>query len=528
MPGRGVEVIQESPALKPVRDETRQHAVRPYAFALLAVAAALGAGKFVEPLVGLETIDLLFLTAVLVVAASFGLMPSLFASTAASLAYNYFFLPPTRTLTIAAPANIAAFAFFILAAVLVSNLAARVRNQMLAAKDRARTTEALYAFSRKIAGIADLDDLLWAAAYQIASMLRVDVVFLLPGTEDLEVKAAYPPDDMLGDEDIRASRSTYRSGSPAGRDTDEMPGAKRHYLPIGTAQRAIGVVGVTRERRGVLLAPDERRLLEALLDQTAIAIERIELARGIDEARIAAETERLRAALLTSLSHDLKTPLASITGAATSLRQYGQLYDAAEREDLISMIESEADRLGRFVANLLDMTRLEAGSIELRREPVDIGDVVGTALDRCSGLLNGYRANVSIPSDLPMLSADAVLLEQVLVNLFDNAVRYGSPESGFCVRANRTDLGVTIEVLDEGPGLPPAELERVFEKFHRLDERDRHRAGTGLGLAICRGFVEALGGTISAANREDGPGAVFSIRFPSTLFVNPGKTEPGS
>src|SRR5688500_8204343 len=315
MPGRGTEVIQEPPALKPVRDETREHAVRPYAFGLLAVAAALGAGKFVEPLVGLETIDLLFLTAVLVVAASFGLMPSLFASTAASLAYNYFFLPPTRTLTIAAPANIAAFAFFILVAVLVSNLAARVRNQMLAAKDRARTTEALYDFSRKIAGIADLDDLLWAAAYQIASMLRVEVVFLLPGTEDLEVKAAYPPDDRLGEEAVRACRSTYQSGSPAGRDTKEMPGAKRHYWPIGTAQRAIGVVGVTRERHGVLLAPDERRLLEALLDQTAIAIERIELARGIDEARIAAETERLRAALLTSLSHDLKTPLASITGA---------------------------------------------------------------------------------------------------------------------------------------------------------------------------------------------------------------------
>ena len=302
---------------------------------------------------------------------------------------------------------------------------------------RARTTEALYSYARKIAGIATLDDLLFAALHQIAAMLKLDVVFLLPEDGRLVMRAAWPPEDTLDDADMGAAKWAFENNKPAGRGADTLTGAKRLFLPIGTARGSIGVIGLTRASGTPLLSPDERRLFDALTDQTAIAIERIVLARDTDQARISAERERLRSALLASLSHDLKTPLASITGAATALRQYDELYDAKQRDDLIGMIETEADRLARFVANLLDMARLSSGPIELRREPVDIGELVATALQRRADLLRERSVGLDIPSDLPMLSLDAVLFEQVLVNLIDNAARYSPQGSALTIKAIR-------------------------------------------------------------------------------------------
>jgi two-component system sensor histidine kinase KdpD len=264
----------------------------------------------------------------------------------------------------------------------------------------------------------------------------------------------------------------------------------------------------------MLLTPDERRLLDALMDQAAIAIERVRLAGQINEARLATETERLRTALLTSLSHDLKTPLASIIGAATSLRQYSDLFDKTAQNELIATIQEEAERLSRFVANLLDMTKIESGVIELDREPVDIGEVVGAALQRVGSILAHHKIEVDLEPDLPMLNLDMLLFEQMLVNLLDNAAKYSPAGSQVTIRARRTPGAATIEVLDEGPGIPEDRLERIFEKFHRVKNGDRQRAGTGLGLAICRGFAEALGGKITAANRLDRSGAIFTITFP--------------
>lgn len=490
----------------------------PYLVALAAVGAAVGLGKLVRPLLGLETMDLIFICAVLGIAIGYGLLPSLFASVVASLAYNFFFLPPIYTFTIAAPTNVAALLFFLLIAVIASNLTARVRSQMLAARNRARTTEALYSFARKIAGITTLDELLFAVLHQINAMLKVDVVFLLPERGDLVMQAAWPPEDSLDDADMGAAKWAFESNRPAGRGSDTLTGAKRLFLPIGTGRGRLGVVGLTRADGIPLLTPDERRLFDALADQTAIAIERIVLARETDAARLSTETERLRSALLASLSHDLKTPLASITGAATSLRQYGDLYDAKERHDLVVMIETEADRLGRFVSNLLDMARLSSGPIELHREPVEIGEVVATALSRASNLLKDRVVEVDTDPDLPLLSLDPVLFEQVLVNLIDNATRYSSPGSAIVIRAVRSGERVIIQVIDEGQGIPPHELERVFEQFHRAPAESQ-TPGTGLGLSICKGFVEALGGSIKAENREGRSGAMLTITFPSTLFI---------
>ena len=249
----------------------------------------------------------------------FGLWPSLLASVAASLCYNFFFLPPLYTFTIADPTNVAAFVFFIVMAVIVSNVAARVRTQAVAAMARARTTESLYAFSRKLAGVGTLDDVLWATAYQTALMLKVRVVLLLPENGSIAVKAGYPPEDMLDEADLAAAKWAWENDRPAGRGSDTLPGAKRLFLPMRTGRGAIGVVGIDSDKPGPLLTPDQRRLLDALIDQGALAIERVHLVEDMDRVKRTVETDRLRSALLTSISHDLKTPLAAILGAAGTL-----------------------------------------------------------------------------------------------------------------------------------------------------------------------------------------------------------------
>jgi two-component system sensor histidine kinase KdpD len=299
-----------------------------------------------------------------------------------------------------------------------------------------------------------------------------------------------------------------------------LPGGKRLFLPLRTESGPVGVIGIDRDLPGPLLTPEERRLLDALADQAAVAIERIALAKGLDEARVLAETERLRAALLTSISHDLRTPLAAIMGAVSSLRANPDKYGEAAREELLATLQDEAERLTRFVANLLDMTRLESGAIELTLEPSDIGDIIGAALRRAGGVLAQHRVDVEIEPGLPMLRLDPVLFEQVLFNLLDNAAKYSPLHSRIRVRATRDGELVEIEIVDEGPGIPPAELERVFDKFYRVQAQDRRRAGTGLGLAICRGFVEALGGSITARNRRDLAGAVLTIRMPAIPGVD--------
>ena len=488
---------------------------------LLAVSISTGIGLLLQPLVGLEAIDLIYLVAVLAIATLYGTWPSIAASLIASLCYNFFFIPPTQTFTITDPANVAAFAVFLAVALVVSQLAARVRAQVLSARTRARTTDALYGFSRKIADAASLDDLLWAVAFQIASMLRLEVVLLMPEDGQLVVRAAYPPDDQLDDADLGAARWAYDRKREAGRSADTLPGARRLFVPLATSKNVVGVAGLSREKPGAMLTPDGKRLLDALLGQAAVAIERMSLAHEMEAARVETETERLRSALLASLSHDLKTPLASILGAATTIKEYGALVDIVARADLIDTIESEAQRMSRFVTNLLDLSRLESGAIHLDRSPVDLADQAASAATSAKAVLQHHHLAISAATDLPFVIADALLLEQVLVNLLENAAKYASAGTEITLTAAAANGAVTVSVSDEGPGLPPSDLQRIFEKYYRAADRDRRAAGAGLGLAICKGFMTAMGGDISAANRVDRSGAVFTLTFPAALVIAP-------
>ena len=487
---------------------------RPYLIALVAVGIALGVGAAIQPWLGIENVDLVLLTAVVGVAVRYGLLPSLFASVVASLCYNFFFLPPIYTFTITDPTNVAAFFFFILMAVIVSNVAARVRAQAVTAMTRARSTESLYAFSRKLAGVGTLDDVLWATAYQTALMLKVRVVLLLPENGSIAVKAGYPPEDILDEADLAAAKWAWANDRPAGRGSDTLPGAKRLFLPMRTGRGPIGVVGIDSDKSGPLLTPDERRLLDALIDQGALAIERVHLVEDMDRVRRTVETDRLRSALLTSISHDLKTPLAGILGAAGTLRDLGGKLSDDEKTDLLVTIVDESERLNRFIANLLDMTKLESGAVVPNAALHDLGEIVGSALRRAGKILARHGVELELAAGLPMLQLDAVLFEQVLFNLLDNAAKYAPPETTIRILGWRENGSVCLQVLDQGSGIPPADLEHIFDKFYRAQKGDHVRAGTGLGLAISRGFVEAMHGTISAANRADRTGAAFTITLP--------------
>ena len=513
----GEELAADPVPKKTVRTAERREPFqpRPYLMSLLIVAAGLVAAAFVQPLFGgIENVDLVFLTAVVAVAVRYGLWPSILASIASSLCYNFFFMPPIYTFTITDPNNVVAFFFFMLIAILVSNVAARVRSQADTAIGRIRTTELLYAFSRKLAGTGTLDDVLWATAYQTALMLKVRVVLLLPEKAMLTVKAGYPPEDQLDKADLAAANWAWDNDRPAGRGSDTLPGAKRLFLPMRTGRGPIGVIGIDNDKTGPLLTPDQRRLLDALVDQGALAIERVVLVEDMDRVKRTVESDRLRSALLTSISHDLKTPLASVLGAASTMRDLsGGLTDSQKRDLLVTVID-ESERLNRFIANLLDMTKLESGAIKPNTARHDIGEIVGSALRRAGKILIHHKVSLELEADLPMLELDAVLFEQALFNLLDNAAKYAPPETTVSIRGWRDKDCVTLQVVDEGEGIPRSELESVFDKFYRAQKGDHVRPGTGLGLAIARGFIEAMGGTISANNRADRSGAVLTIRLP--------------
>ncbi|MFN5281399.1 DUF4118 domain-containing protein [Bradyrhizobium sp.] len=493
---------------------------RPYLWSLGVVAAGLAVAELIQRWLGIENVDLVFITAVVAVAVRYGLWPSLLASVAASLSYNFFFLPPIYTFTITDPTNIAAVFFFMLVALLVSNVAARVRTQADTAIGRVRTTESLYAFSRKLAGTATLDDVLWATAYQIALMLRVRVVLLLPDDGVLTVKAGYPPEDQLDQADLAAANWAWANDRPAGRGSDTLPGAKRLFLPMRTGRGPIGVIGIDDDRSGPLLTPDQRRLLDALVDQGALAIERVLLVEDMDRVKRTIESDRLRGALLTSISHDLKTPLASVLGSASTLRDLGSNLTEAQKHDRLATVIDESERLNRFIANLLDMTKLESGAVVPNTARHNVDEIVGSALRRAAKILVHHKVSLELAADLPMVELDAVLFEQVLFNLFDNAAKYAPVGTTISVRGARDREKIALQIMDEGNGIPADELDSVFDKFYRAEKGDHVRPGTGLGLAISRGFVEAMRGTISAANRSDRTGAVITIRLPIPADTN--------
>ena len=431
------------------------------------------------------------------------------------LVYNFFFLPPLYDFTIRDPQNVLALVAFLIVAIFTSNLAGRTREQARATRRRLKTAAALYDFSRKLAATHALDDLLWAVSHQVASALGAKVVVLMPTEGRIAIRAGYPPDDRLEDADWAAANWAWEKGEVAGFGSNTMPNAERVYFPMRTGRGVLGVLGVQIERGKGLLDPEQRRTLEALLDQAAVAIERATLDREMEESRVLAETDKLRTALLSSLSHDLRTPLTSILGAVTTLRTRIRGLNDSAREDLLESIEVEAERLNRFVGNLLDMMRLESGALVLKRDWADLRELVGSAVGRARPQLGARTVEVELPADMPLVRVDFTLMQQVLYNILDNAAKYSAENTVIRIDGRREKTDVVVEIADEGVGINTGDLERVFDKFYRVSGGDRQVAGTGLGLAICRGIVEAHGGTVRAASpAAQGRGTRIVLRLP--------------
>jgi two-component system sensor histidine kinase KdpD len=462
---------------------------------------------------------MVYLLGVAFVASRYGRAPSALAAILSVAAFDFFFVPPYLTFAVSDTQYVVTFAVMLVVSFVISTLAARVRAQADAARQREQRTQVLYAMSRDLAAARTVAEVARAVSRHVSDVLGGPAAVFVPGPEGpLRLAGGAPPPG--GSREAAVAQWAFDHGRPAGLGTDTLPGASAAYQPLQGTQSVLGVLGTSPDPAQLPLRPDQVDLLEALARQAASGLERVRLADEAQQARIAVEAERLRNTLLSSVSHDLRTPLATITGAASSLLQKGSLGDETERE-LKEAIYEEAGRLNRLVTNLLDMTRLESGSLQLNRDWQSVEELVGSALARLEPGLKHRSVRLEIPSDLPLVPVDGVLIEQALVNLLENAVKYTDPTSPITVRAEVTQGALALSVSDEGPGLPAGAEEQVFEKFYRATSAQR---GFGLGLPICRAIVTAHGGRIWAEKREP-RGTRFRFTLPLGAVPPPAKEE---
>jgi two-component system, OmpR family, sensor histidine kinase KdpD len=482
----------------------------------LLVAAATAVCLLLQPVLLVGSLVLPYLIAILLAAIGYGLLPSLFASVLSVAAFDYFFLQPYYDFYISDPDDVARLAVFALAAVIVSNLAAYARRQAVTAGFRAEVAEDLYRFGHQLAGAATSRAVVDAALPRLMAMLRARVQIVLPAGGDCPVDRADQPGNARPKAVIAgAEYARIKSWLLDVADTPPPVSARWLFVPIRTGRAKLGILAIAREDLDRFQMPTSDPLFGTLADLLAQAIDRINLVDDLDQASRAAEREQLHAALLASLSHDLRSPLAAVLSSVENLILQGDMLCAERRQDLIRLIQDDARRLDRYFASLLDMTRLETGLATSTESRIDLTDAVSAALDRCAGALSGHRVSVALESDLPLLGGDEVLLEHVLFNLLDNAAKYTQPGSLIELRAFRDQGQVVVEIMDEGEGIRPGDLERIFQKFYRARREGPQPGGIGLGLAICRGYLEAMHGHIVARNRTDRGGAVFSITMPA-------------
>jgi two-component system sensor histidine kinase KdpD len=453
---------------------------------------------------------MLYLLAVVVAASRFRRGPSLVASLVGIASFDYFFVHPFYTFSVADVRYVLTFGVMLVVALVMGNLTGRIRNQAEAARDREQRTSALYGLSRELAIARDRPAVIAAALRSLRDTFALDAAVLLPGEADAVTPVGEPPYPLDGRERAVAQWS-FDHNQAAGRGTTTLPAARALYLPLESSGRTVGILGLPLAGAADFRDPARRRLLESLAGQTAVAFERLALAERSRESEVEVEAERLRTALLSSLSHDMRTPLASIEGAASTLLQDTEP-DPAARRDLATTIVQESHRMGRLVANLLDMIRVESGSLQVQKEWQLLPDAIGVALLRTEEQLQEHPVTTHFPTDLPLVPMDEILLEQVFVNLLENAAKHTPPGTPIEIGADGHPGEVVVYVADRGPGLAPGEEETIFHKFYR---GGTGAGGIGLGLTICRGIVTAHGGRIWAERRPGG-GTVLRVALPIT------------
>lgn len=491
--------------LPPIRHFTLT--VREVIIVLVVVCLTVMLAYLMQQLLPHASLALLFLTAVVLIATRTGIAASLLASLLSFLAFNFFFTRPYFTLAVADDGDITTLVFFLCMAILTGQLAAKMQQQIQRRKQSIRHLTALYEISRSLASAASTSEVLKALAQHLSNSLQRAVCIekidpqldsrICATTADAASEPVKLPDTLV------AQVTAAQSDSP-------LLVAGWSCVVLGDAQAPLAVVAVSGG-----LDAEQNSLLESFAQQASVAVDRTELVAELEQARVVSETEQLRSALLSSISHDLRTPLASIIGSTTSLLEYGAAFKESDRQELLTTVVEEAQRLDRYIQNLLDMTRLGQGSLTLKRDWVDVHDLVSSAVDRLRDALKAVQLKLTIDNGVPLLWIHGVLIEQALVNLLDNAIRFSPPGGEIELSAFVDQQWAVIELCDQGPGIPAEEREKIFDMFYTVQRGDRgNLQGTGLGLAICRGMVAAHQGTVTAFNGKHGLGTCFQIRLP--------------
>ncbi len=515
----------DAPRVSPRAAAGRRSPLAQYGWAGAIVALCTAVGAVIFPYLSLTDIAMVYLLGAGIVASRYGQGPSVFAAFLAIALFDFFFVPPRFTFAVSDVRYVLTFAIMLGIALLISGLTLRIREQAEAARVREGRTAALYAMSRELAATRAPAELNAVATRHLQETFGAQVQILLPDPSGrLQIPIGTPPAYPIDEKEQSVAQWVFQHDRVAGVGTDTLPAAHALYLPLVASAGAIGVVGLRPADPKRFQDPTVQQLVETFAGQAALALERAQLAERTQREQVEIEAERLRTALLSSLSHDLRTPLGAINGAASSLLEDRGALTEATRQDLLKTILEESLRMNRLIGNLLDMIRVESGALQVQKEWQPLEESVGVALIRLEGRLRDHPVEVRLPSDLPLVPLDGVLIEQVFVNLLENAVKYTPAGTPIEISATAGDGAILVDVADRGPGLPPGEENRIFDKFHRA-VNDTGSGGIGLGLTICRGIVTAHGGRIWAENRPGG-GAMFRFTLPLAGSLPPPESIP--
>lgn len=501
-----------------------------HAYVLSAFAVSLVAllVNWLDGILPAESLSVTFLMAVVYSAAAYGMAAAMFTVALSLGIFNYFFTAPKFSLEVSGPEDVLPIIIFLLIAGITSNLSGNLRRQAQRAKRQAQEARALFQLTRDMAIAEDTEAIFRAIVQQCNDVFDCDAVLLTPFTgggqsaltlasvqaRTAALQTAYPPNASLTQDEIEAARWSYSNGEAAGLGAAQFADMGLVLQPMRTSEGTVAVLALKGIAPEVVRRAGFSRLIGSICRLAAIAVERTLRKLEVESARVVSQTEGLRSALLSAISHDFGTPLASIIGSASSLLSFGATYSPEVTHDLLETIMEEAERLNRFVKNVLQMTRLESGALVPRLQWADVEDLISTSLDAAHRRLNDFEIYADITDKLPMVSVDFVLMESVLVNILDNAAKYAPEGTPIQITARRMGEDVTIDVTDQGRGIASEDLGAVFDKFYRARARDRTVAGTGLGLAICKGIVEAHGGSVEALSEGLGRGTTVRIRLP--------------
>ncbi|MFI8382679.1 DUF4118 domain-containing protein [Pseudomonas sp. NPDC079086] len=513
--GQGLEisVLDTEASNAPALSQQRQPVVwRDYLLALLATLLASAAALGLSSVLELPNISLILLAAVLVVAVRSSLGPAMVCAGLSFLAYNFLFIPPTLTLTIDRQEDVLTLLFFLLMAGLTGNLASRQRQQLQALRETQRETSALLELSRKLTAATDRQAVLAAAMQQLGLWQDVEVS-LLSRSPDALWKVEAGAQRLLTDLERAAADWSWQHDKSAGLGTGTLPDGRWWWLPLSGEEGPLLLLGIS-PKDGRSLPAERRRLLTALGQPLAQALQRAQLAENLEAARLHGQTEELRSALLASVSHDLRTPLTAMRGSIDSLLALGEQIPMADRRELLEGTRDEAERLDRYIQNLLDMTRLGHGGLKLERDWVAPADIVASATQRLRPVLSALQLEIQAPPQLPLLYVHAALIEQALVNVLENAARFSPPQGRLRVAIEADAEALRFIVSDQGPGIPEHERTKIFDMFYTAARGDRGGQGTGLGLAICQGMLGAHGGRVTVSEGLDGLGTSMTLHLP--------------